>query len=204
MSRVVIQGNASGTGDFTIAAPNSNTDRTLTLPDVAGTVLTSGSNADFPAGSVLQVVSTTKTDTFSSGSTSFVDVTGMSANITPASANNKILVSYNLNVSNPGAGYSSSWKIVRNSTDIGIGDASGSKIRTTSQVWADTYGFVIWHPNASFLDSPSSTSQLTYKIQAMTHYGASFPFFLNRGQAEGDSAHYGRTISTITLMEIAG
>ena len=59
MSRVVIQGDASGTGDFTIAAPNSNTDRTLTLPDVAGTVLTSGSNADFPAGSVLQVASTT-------------------------------------------------------------------------------------------------------------------------------------------------
>ena len=59
MSRVVIKGDASGTGDFTIAAPNSNTDRTLTLPDVTGTVLTSGSNADFPAGSVLQVVSTT-------------------------------------------------------------------------------------------------------------------------------------------------
>jgi hypothetical protein len=40
MSRVVIQGDASGTGNFTIAAPNSNTDRTLTLPDEAGTVLT--------------------------------------------------------------------------------------------------------------------------------------------------------------------
>jgi hypothetical protein len=40
MSRVVIQGDSSGTGDFTIAAPNSNTDRTLTLPDEAGTVLT--------------------------------------------------------------------------------------------------------------------------------------------------------------------
>jgi len=39
MSRVVIQGDASGTGDFTIAAPNSNTDRTLTLPDEAGEVL---------------------------------------------------------------------------------------------------------------------------------------------------------------------
>ena len=39
MSRVVIQGNASGTGDFTIAAPNSNTDRTLTLPDEAGEVI---------------------------------------------------------------------------------------------------------------------------------------------------------------------
>ena len=40
MSKVVITGNASGTGDFTIAAPNSNTNRTLTLPDEAGTVLT--------------------------------------------------------------------------------------------------------------------------------------------------------------------
>jgi hypothetical protein len=42
MSKVKIEGNASGTGTFTIAAPNSNTDRTLTLPDEAGTVLTSG------------------------------------------------------------------------------------------------------------------------------------------------------------------
>ena len=44
MSKVAIQGNASGTGTFTIAAPNSNTDRTLTLPDEAGTVLTSASS----------------------------------------------------------------------------------------------------------------------------------------------------------------
>ena len=41
MSKVTIQGDASGTGIFTIASPNSNTDRTLVLPDEAGTVLTS-------------------------------------------------------------------------------------------------------------------------------------------------------------------
>jgi len=46
MSKVKIEGNASGTGTFTIAAPNSNTDRTLTLPDEAGTVLTSGGAID--------------------------------------------------------------------------------------------------------------------------------------------------------------
>lgn len=45
MSKVVIQGNASGTGNFTIAAPNSDTDRTLTLPDSAGEfVTTEGAN----------------------------------------------------------------------------------------------------------------------------------------------------------------
>jgi hypothetical protein len=57
MSKVSITGNASGTGTFTIAAPNSNTDRTLTLPDEAGTVLTSGGaidvDASAPADSVV-------------------------------------------------------------------------------------------------------------------------------------------------------
>ena len=56
MSKVAIKGNASGTGTFTVEAPNSNTDRTLVLPDEAGTVLTSGGaidvNASAPADSV--------------------------------------------------------------------------------------------------------------------------------------------------------
>jgi hypothetical protein len=68
MSKVTIQGDASGTGIFTIASPNSNTDRTLVLPDEAGTVLTTASDltagnltgsvptSAMPAGSVLQMV----------------------------------------------------------------------------------------------------------------------------------------------------
>ena len=51
MSSVSIQGNASGTGIFTIASPNSNTNRTLTLPDATGTINTSGSANEVPAGS---------------------------------------------------------------------------------------------------------------------------------------------------------
>ena len=46
MSKIALTPNASGTGTFTIASPNSNTDRTLTLPDEAGTVLTSASTID--------------------------------------------------------------------------------------------------------------------------------------------------------------
>jgi hypothetical protein len=58
MSKVVIAGDASGTGTFTISAPNGNTDRTLVLPDEAGTVLTSASNLAgvTGVGKVLQVV----------------------------------------------------------------------------------------------------------------------------------------------------
>ena len=51
MSSVSIQGNASGTGIFTIASPNSNTNRTLTLPDATGTINTSGAANEVPAGS---------------------------------------------------------------------------------------------------------------------------------------------------------
>jgi hypothetical protein len=44
MSRITLSGNASGTGNFTLASPNSNTDRTLTLPDATGTVVVSGAS----------------------------------------------------------------------------------------------------------------------------------------------------------------
>jgi hypothetical protein len=43
MSKIAFQPNASGTGTFTIASPGTNTNRTLTLPDEAGTVLTNAS-----------------------------------------------------------------------------------------------------------------------------------------------------------------
>ena len=96
MSKVVIQGNASGTGNFTIAAPNSNTDRTLTLPDVAGTVLTSGSNADFPAGSVLQFATATSDGlitTTTSGAPSTITNGGeiFSLSFTPKRSNSLLL-----------------------------------------------------------------------------------------------------------------
>jgi hypothetical protein len=52
MSKVTIQGDASGTGIFTIASPNSNTDRTLVLPDEAGTILTTSSDVLTSASSI--------------------------------------------------------------------------------------------------------------------------------------------------------
>jgi hypothetical protein len=62
MSKVSISGNASGTGVFTIASPNGNTDRTLTLPDATGTILTTatpGVPVNGPAFSAYASVATT-------------------------------------------------------------------------------------------------------------------------------------------------
>jgi len=67
MSKVAIEGNASGTGTFTIASPNSNTNRTLTLPDSTGTVVVSGTTPSlngitFPATQVASADANTLDD----------------------------------------------------------------------------------------------------------------------------------------------
>lgn len=65
MSKISLTPNASGTGNFTIASPNSNTDRTLTLPDATGTINTSGAVNEVPAGtaSAPSIYSTGDTNT---------------------------------------------------------------------------------------------------------------------------------------------
>lgn len=79
MSKVQLQGNASGTGIFTIASPNSNTDRTLTLPDNTGTILTSASTITqnngpaFSAYASASQTPTTATNTKIAADTEFFD-----------------------------------------------------------------------------------------------------------------------------------
>ena len=77
MSNVAITGNASGTGVFTVASPNSNVDRVLTLPDETGTVATV---ENLPAASYGRVVRTAGNITTTS--TSLVDVTGATVTLT--------------------------------------------------------------------------------------------------------------------------
>jgi hypothetical protein len=198
MSLVKIQGNASGTGEFTIAAPNSNTNRTLTLPNVTGTFLTSATTTGFPAGSVLQVVSATKTDTFSTASTSLVDITGLSVSITPTSATSKILITAVV----LGAGAESvtgiNFVLLRDSTAIARGDAAGSRSRGFGGTQEIVDGL---KTNAvNFLDSPATTSATTYKIQASVNSGTGY---VNRTPDDDDGSYTVRGVSTITVMEIA-
>ena len=61
MSKVKIQGNASGTGVLTIAAPNTSTDRTITLPDSTGTIL--DENSSLPAANLTGTVADARIST---------------------------------------------------------------------------------------------------------------------------------------------
>jgi hypothetical protein len=208
MSKVVIAGDASGTGTFTISAPNGNTDRTLTLPDEAGTVLTSAGvpASAMPAGSVLQVVQGYLGTTASASTSNDTTVdTGLQASITPSSASSKILVQYNVFLGQQDS-YNMFVRILRDSTYIGNGTSEGG--RPVGNAVANNYhstndGYSVSPTSNVYLDSPNTTSSITYKIQ-MGCYGGNL-VYINRSHIFQASAGAYDTIplSTITLMEIA-
>jgi len=162
---------------------------------IAGTKLTG-------VGKVLQVVSTNKTDTFSvASSTTFSDITGMSVSITPSSASNKIFIFYNLNYGCSITGLRAYIKLLRDSTAVGIGDAASNRLRVNSfmnnSMISATASVV-----GSFLDSPSTTSAITYKLQIAAET-TTYTQYINRGNQDTDDTTYGRASSQITVMEIA-
>jgi hypothetical protein len=156
-----------------------------------------------PAGTVLQVVQTVKSDTFTSTSASYIDITGLSVTITPTSASSKILVIYNTTVGAQSGQYSVGLQLVRNSTAIYLGDAAGSRTRSSSWAWSEGSQYAMIPTNGTFLDSPATTSATTYKLQMYNPYGPGVTTYLNRNQVDGDNAVSGRTASSITVMEIA-
>lgn len=148
-------------------------------------------------GAVLQVVSTTKADIFTTTSTTTVSITGLSATITPSSTTSKILVFYNISAGNAtsAANY---FALHRGATQLASG-TGGSSANTTFindlQAAVSTFGtFII---NGSYLDSPSTTSATTYEVKVATATGT---LCINR---RGNDAAWGMS-STITVMEIAG
>ena len=166
--------------------------------------------AGLDTGPVLQVKSATQTAvaSFTSSSTStFVDLSGLSVSITPISTSNKILVMFNVNVSQSTTA-TLHVRIVRDSTAIYIGDAEGSnRIRSSalSRTAASPYGLELPNLGGMHLDSPSSTSAVTYKLQGTLGSTYSGTFYVNRmTNNASDSDFVGRTASNITVMEIAG
>jgi len=144
-----------------------------------------------PVGAVLQVVSTTKTDSFSSASASYVDITGLSVSITPTSSTSKILVLATVMVGN--AGGNAALNLVRNSTNIAQ-STSGTANETAAVDYQASYK-AITYP-ILYLDSPATTSATTYKIQLG---GESPTRYIN---IRANDNYYG-SISSITVMEIA-
>ncbi len=190
----------SGGGTFEIKAPSSGSNaRVLTVPDTAsGSVLTT---TNPKSGNILQVISTTKTDTTSSNSSSFANITGMSVTITPSSSSNKILLVGYVNTSTNDARNRVYFKITGGNCSNYIGDAAtGHETANVSPASYDNFAYMQTSVPFHFLDSPSTTSAITYQIQWAVE--ASQTAYLNRAYtADSNSAN---TASTFTAMEVAG
>lgn len=187
----------TGTGTVTGISVGGLPDAIITSAELAS----GAARSNFGAGAVLQVVSTTKTDVFSTTSTSFTDITGLSVSITPSSTSNKILVMCNVNGSVSSSSYQASLRLLRDSTAIAIGDAAGSRSRgfgqlTSANTWQMTSA------SATFLDSPSSVASVTYKIQGLVQSGVTL--YINQNSDNTDNVQTLRGVSSITVMEIAG
>ena len=165
MSKVKIQGNASGTGTLTISAPNTNTDRTLTLPDGAGEILLANGDGSsltgIVGGKILQVVEQTSVTQTTTSSGNYTD-SGFDKNITPTSSSSKILVILNTAAhcyrGSSGA-YSGYTRFQRNGSNIGKEAWFGGYLNVGSSNWIYT------QHTAMYLDSPSTTSSTRYQVQ---------------------------------------
>jgi hypothetical protein len=153
-------------------------------------------SADMPAGSVLQVVSTTKTDTETKTNTTYENVSGLSLSITPTSASSKILVLVTAMI-NPANARGVQWKLVRDTTDIAVNTASNPSTGGSYSSEAASAGSTWMGTSVNHLDSPSTTSEVTYNIQS--RIATSGTYGINRRAAGNDFGG----VSAITLMEIS-
>ncbi len=177
----------------------------LTLDSGGGVAVPTGKFAC--PGTIIQVVQTAKTDT-ASVSVNYANQAdiGLSASITPVASSSKIFVKCSMMATQQSAFGLYIW-LLRGSTNIMLADASGSRTRC-SRYWSGysesaSDAYKLEHIELDFLDSPSTTSSTTYKIQMGSWDGN--PCYLNRCHNNANNANYdGNGVSTMTLMEVAG
>ena len=169
---------------------------------IHGNGLIEGMNGNsMPSGTVIQTLQGSKTDTSYITSTSFQDI-GLSVNITPTSASNKILVRVHL------YGYAGLYvgksRVMRDSTEIGAAPTAGSRpTQALPFSQSPSSDGAMMFSGVEILDSPNTTNQITYKVQTACRASGDEGTFINRSEADRDNVSYDpRTISYITVMEI--
>lgn len=162
---------------------------------------------------IVKVVYTEKKDTFvgtsvQTGSGYYIDVTGMSATITPSSSTNRILIVVNLYMgpTTAASGYQQSMRIRRNGTYPILGTSEGGRPTTSGRLnmYATNTHFMA-NLTGYYIDSPNSTSAQTYQIEVGGYTGSPV-MYVNRTEGFQVLANDYDTIpvSTLTLMEISG
>jgi len=163
-------------------------------------------------GGIVQVVSTRKTNRFTTSSTSFVDITDFQVIITPFSTSNKILIMCSFGMCGTRQNtldHGQAIRVLRNgSIDCKLNaDADGNRPRHTFKGvgWSFNNDHMPGGVGFCGLDDPSSTSAVTYKVQVQCQ-SSSYAFHMNRTADDnnGTLIYEGATPSSLIAMEVAG
>jgi len=182
-------------GNFPTAIPlsgNDIADGTITNSDLAnssltvnGTTISLGGSETITAGKIGQVVQATSTANQTTSSSSFVAVSGMSLSITPTSASSKIyLTAMQVLGIGLGGGYAMRVSIFRDGTNLNGNDNGLASFGT------DASGTNVTTP-IIYLDSPSTTSAITYQV-----------YFRSVGGATVSYNNYSGATATLIAMEV--
>ena len=168
---------------------------------------TSGNGVHIP-GHVIQTLTDvsviTESTTTKASDNSFAN-TSLSITITPKSSSSKIIVNAvaSTGASHPGDG-AVILRMIRDSTPIGIGNASGSKIRAGSGRGSDNQGSnSMLNIPLQVTDTPNTTSAVTYTLQFAVRGVGAQTAYLNRSGSDADNVEYQRTSSSLVVQEIA-
>ena len=180
------------------------TPTTLPASFTSGQVLTAAQMNNLRgAFRIMHVVSTAKTDTFTTTNTAYTEITGLTATITPRETTSKILVFVSVDAGSS-ADVLLAFRLMRGATAIGIADTAGSRTLATMGRYlgtATTGGGTHTSVSNMFLDSPATTSATTYSVQVFQN--AAGTITINRASTDGDGPGAFRAMSNITLMEVS-
>jgi len=180
--------------------------------DVNGTIDVTGATVTgLTTGKVLQVVQSVKTDTASTtvSAGTFADIAGTDQDdagsvwcvkITPAATSSTILVTWACQIGSTAGSQEVLFKLFRNAVNPFLGDAAGSRVVASSIGACSGYDHHIQSGGGQYLDSPSLTSEITYKVQWSQDDAQTI--YLNRGGSALDDTAHSRSASTITVVEI--
>ncbi len=158
---------------------------------------------NFGAGAVLQVVQGNYTGATTIASNGYVALP-ISATITPISTSSKILVRTVVHCGMAGSNEGLHGRLACNGSYVPIyGGAAGSRDQAWFHCGSHMSSYEQYSATAEYLHSPNSVQALTYQIWARGH-SASYPVLINTCEGDYDALQTSRTVSSITLMEIAG
>ena len=168
--------------------------------------LTKLNGLGLPTGSVLKTLSGAYTDTISLTTDQRTDLTNLSLSIAPSSTSSKILIIASISYGSTDVNVYGSGFLMRNSTDIGVGTtATGNRQNISfplNMSGAGNEAFKLYQHSITFLDSPSTTSSITYKVQV--RHDANGTMYINRTGSDANDDYGSRGISTFTIMEVVG